>query len=113
MKARAQKNLDSGEAQIKRWWSERYKLPPNHELFLSMSLSEHIQEMYEDLLFKREEVERNLEEGVGDKEILMKQLAALNRALEEEVSEDDLIDQWERDLEAGRVPDLDALPGSE
>lgn len=78
-----------------------------------MSLSEHIQEMYEDLLFKREEVERSLESGVGDREILMKQLTALNRALGEPVSEDDLFDQWEKDLAEGKVPDLNAMPGGE
>ena len=77
-----------------------------------MSLSEHIQEMYEDLLFKREEVERSLEERIGDKELLLRQLAALNRALGEAISEDDLIDEWERELAEGRVPDLDAMPGS-
>jgi hypothetical protein len=113
LKARAQKNLDDGLVQIKRWWTERFKLPPNHDLFSSVSLAEHTQEMYEDLMFRREEIQHSLEEHDGDQKMLMQQLAIVNKALGEKVSEDDLFDQWERDLEEGRVPDLDAMPGSD
>lgn len=113
LRARAQKSLDDGEAQIKRWWSNKYNLPPNHELFMGMSFAEHTQEMYEDLLFRREEIQRSLEDNDGDQKILMKQLALLNKALGDAESEDDLFDQWERDLEEGRIPDLDARPGSD
>lgn len=79
-----------------------------------MSVAEHTQEMYEDLMFRREEIETSLEEGGGDKQALMRQHAVINRVIEgKEESEDDLFDQWERDLEEGRIPDLDAMPGSE
>lgn len=88
-------------------------MPPNHELFTSLSYAEHTQGMYEDLMFRRDEIERNLEEGDGDSKMLMKQLAIVNRVLGDEKEEDDLFDQWERDLEEGRVPDLDAMPGGE
>lgn len=64
-------------------------------------------------MFRREEIERNLEEGDGDSKMLMKQLAIVNQVLGDEEVEDDLFDQWERDLEEGRVPDLDAMPGGE
>lgn len=64
-------------------------------------------------MFRRDEIERNLEEGDGDSKMLMKQLAIVNRVLGDEKEEDDLFDQWERDLEEGRVPDLDAMPGGE
>lgn len=79
-----------------------------------MSLAEHTQEMYEDLMFRREEIERSLEEGSGDKQALMRQFSIINRVIEgKEESEDDLFDQWERDLEEGRIPDLDAMPGGD
>jgi hypothetical protein len=111
LKARAKKSLDDGEVQIKRWWSDRYKLPPNHDLFQSLSFAEHTQEMYEDLMFRREEIERSLAENEGGSEVLMKQLSIINKVLDDEEPEDDLFDQWERDLEEGRIPDLDAMPG--
>lgn len=114
LKARAQKSLDDGMVQIKRWWTERYKLPPNHELFTTLSLAEHMQDMYEDLMFRREEIQHSLEEGDGDQKTLLQQLTIVNKALgDKQESEDDLFDQWERDLEEGRIPDLDAMPGSE
>ena len=114
LKRTAHKSLDDSSVQIKRWWSERYKLPPNHELFTSVSLAEHTLEMYEDLMFRREEIRRSLDEHDGDQKILMEQLVLINRALGEAVEhEDDLFEQWERDLEAGRVPDLEAIPGSD
>jgi len=79
-----------------------------------MSLAEHTQEMFEDLLFRREEIERSLEEGSADRQAAMRQLAIIDGVLEnKDVSEDDLFDQWERDLEEGRMPDLDAMPGGE
>lgn len=110
LKARAQKSLDSGLAQIKKWWSDRYKLPPNHELFLSMSVAEHTQEMYEDLMIQREDVRRSLERGDGDRKALLEQLTAVERALGDDAQvEDELVDQWERDLEEGRIPDLEAM----
>lgn len=79
-----------------------------------MSLAEHTQEMYEDLMFRRDEIEKSLEEGSGDKQALMRQYSIINSVIEgKEESEDDLFDQWERDLEEGRIPDLDAMPGGE
>lgn len=113
LKARAKKSLDDGMIQIKRWWSERYKLPPNHELFTSVSLAEHTQDMYEDLMFRRAEIEQSLESGDGDQKFLMKQRTSIDRVLGDAESDDDLFDQWERDLEEGRIPDLNAMPGSD
>ena len=116
LKARAKKSLDDGLAQIKRWWSERYKLPPNHELFMNQSLAEHTQEMYEDLMFKRDDIRRNLESGGHSSEesqALLEQLNVINKALgDDEEVQDTLFDEWERELEEGRIPDLNAQPGS-
>jgi hypothetical protein len=81
---------------------------------MSLSFAEHTQDMYEDLMFRLEEIDRSLEEGDSDAKVLMKQRAIINKVLEnEEETEDDLFDQWERDLEEGRIPDLDAMPGSD
>jgi len=111
IRSKAKGNLETWETQVRRWWTERYNLPPNHELFQSLSIAEHTLDMYEDLYFKKEEVERALTgRGGGDKQSLMEQLSALNRALglsAKAESEDELVDQWERDIEEGRVPDLD------
>lgn len=77
-------------------------------------MAEHTQEMFEDLLFRREEIEKSLEDRTGgDRQTLMRQLAIINGVLGEEETEDDLFDQWERDIEEGRTPDLDAMPGSD
>ena len=115
MLARAKKNLDKGLTQIKRWWTERYKLPPNHELFMCQSVAEVTQDMYEDLLFQKEEVEQDLENARGGSaDVLLNRLNAINRVLGLECQvQDDLFDQWERDLEEGRVPDLEAKPGED
>jgi hypothetical protein len=112
LKEVARSNWESGMTGIKRWWVNKYKLPPNHPLFLERSLSEWTLEMYEDLFAQRSEVESELEEGDGETEELLQRLNAINRALgDEELPQDDLFDQWERDVEAGRIPDLDASPG--
>ena len=111
LKAAAKRELDSGMASIKRWWSEKYHLPPTHPLFLGYSLSEHMQDMYEDLMLKRREARHSLEAGSENSEMLFKQINNINKVLGDptEVS-DPLFDKWERELEAGIIPDLDELP---
>lgn len=113
IKQAAMQNWKSGMTTIKRWWVDKYRLPPNHPLFTECSISEWTQEMHEDLLARKAEIEADLEDARGDTEPLMRQLAAVNKALgdKEAIGEDDLIDEWERELEMGRVPDLDAMPG--
>ena len=98
---------------MKRWWSEKYNLPPNHKLFESQSLAEIELEMYEDLLTRKQSIESELHEDqreMNRAEELITQLNAIKRALGEkdEVVVDPLIDQWEKDLEEGRIPDLEA-----
>ncbi len=66
--------------------------------------------MYEDLIVRRDELLSSLEgQGTKDRVAIMSQLTQLNRMLEdEEFVEDALIDEWERQIEAGEVPDLEA-----
>ena len=112
MKNQAQKNLNDGFTQIKRWWVDRYKLRPSHELFTSWSLAEHTREMYEDLIARREEIRRSLDAGEGEAKELLERLNGLNKVLDDPTEvQDDLFDQWERELEEGKVPDLEAMPG--
>lgn len=65
--------------------------------------------MYEDLYERREDVQRMIQDKEisvtrGD-EVLRRIAAALG---EEESTSDPLIDQWERELAEGKIPDLEA-----
>lgn len=106
----AQRNASTGLSHLKRWWSDRYKLPPTHHLFTSQSQSEILLEMYEDLETQRLSIESQLESGdVGGetRTRLMEQLNIINKSLCIEAPQDDLWDEWESELAAGRVPDLE------
>lgn len=61
-------------------------------------------------MLERDDLEAAIESGlVKDTAPLTERLAAVRRALGENgISTDPLIDQWEKDLAEGRVPDLDA-----
>jgi hypothetical protein len=82
-------------------------------LFVSQSVAEVTQDMYEDLLFKREEIQQDLENASGGAaDELLHRLNAINKVLGYDAQvQDDLFDEWEKALEEGRIPDLDAQPG--
>lgn len=68
-------------------------------------------EMFEDLLAQRQEILESLEEGGQDareRAELNDRLSSINKVFgyAADLGEDDLIDEWERDLAEGRVPDL-------
>lgn len=68
--------------------------------------------MYEDLETKKADVESKLAGGdVGGEtqRALLEQLTSLNKALKVEEVQDELWDEWEADIAAGRVPDLDKV----
>ena len=111
LKQAAQENLNNGMAGIKKWWSDKYNLPPTHQLFLGYSISEHIQDMFEDLMLKRKEARQSLEEDSENSEMYLKQINNINRVLGDSIEiGDPLIDKWEREIEAGIIPDLDEMP---
>ena len=61
---------------------------------------------------QRDEIRNEIEEGSDNNEVLLRRLNAINKILEEdEEVQDELFDQWERDLAEGKMPDLDAKPG--
>jgi len=111
----ARKNVDRGTASLRRWWANKYKLPPNHPLFLNQNVTDLNQEMLEDLMLQKLDIEKELEDGEPSErrtrnDILMEQLSNLNRALGESDStlvDDDLATYWDEQLEQGEDPDLD------
>lgn len=73
------------------------------------------QEMIEDALMQREELRRELaDQNASEKAFTLNKISALDKLLGDKATAaptDDLWDQWEADLEAGRAPDLNAKPG--
>ena len=67
-------------------------------------------EMYEDMLLRKQEILDELETAdTKTANELYRQLNALNVGLgEEEVIQDDLVERWEKELEQGKIPDLNA-----
>lgn len=105
---KANSNYKAGLAGLKKWWSRKYKLPPNHPLFINQSLADLTLEMYEDSLVRKDEIMEELKEAKGEaSSALLKQLNAVSKLLgEDEYTSDPLIDKWERELEEGLTPDL-------
>jgi hypothetical protein len=69
-----------------------------------------MQEMLEDMVLRRDELVAALEEGDKnlDRKRALAQIDSLNEALgEPRFTEDALIDEWERQLEADELPDLE------
>jgi hypothetical protein len=74
---------------LRRWWSEKYRLPSNHELFQHSTLFELLADFWEDYYFKNPlEAHRN-EKG----EVQFSHTG------------DELIDKWEKELSEGKSPD--------
>ena len=100
-------------AGLKRWWSKKYKLPPNHKLFTSQNVGDLNLEMFEDWLLRKEELERSLVDdgynyNTDQVREMERELNELNKVLGEGGIEfkDELIDKWEQELEEGITPDL-------
>lgn len=78
---------------------------------MSRTIADLTQEMYEDMIIRREELESMLQEAEEKKDprsSIMEAITAINRALgESDFVEDALIDKWEAQLEAGEIPNLD------
>lgn len=66
--------------------------------------------MYEDMLLRKQEILDELETAdTKTANELYRQLNALNVGLgEDEAVQDDLVERWEKELEQGKIPDLNA-----
>jgi len=106
----AERNLNDGLAQIRRWWTRKYNRPSTDPLFTGQTAEELHLEMFDDLLVQREEIMERLGKSmdIRDRENLREKLHEINDVFgyKVDMGEDALIDEWERDLEAGKVPDL-------
>lgn len=116
LKRKAEKNVESGRTLLERWWSEKYKLPANHELFRERTEASLTIEWFEDLYVRRAEINAELKEAPPERKIqLMEQLTAVDRVLSDApktdlnapfVTGDPLVDKWEQELAEGGMPDL-------
>lgn len=110
----ARRNVENGIAGVKRWWIKKYKLPPNHELFLKQTMHDLNLEMFEDWILRKKELKEMISDfghGYSREQLsdMQHEINQLAKALGEqvEVVEDELIDKWERDIAEGRIPNLD------
>ena len=83
-------------------------------MFENQSEAELRLEMFEDLLIQREQIIEKLRTFLDPKERmgLKESLQQINEVFDfkGELGDDDLIDEWERDLERGHAPDLGKKP---
>lgn len=100
--------MADGLTHVRQWWSQKYSRPATDPAFERQTYAELHLEMLEDLHLRRKGLLRDLEDRPADFKAV-EELQQLNKALgiEGEVSSDPLIDKWERELAAGRIPDLD------
>ena len=112
IKRTAKENMETGLAVLKRWWTNKYKLPPNHDLFLDQSESDLSLEMFEDWMLRKRDLEATLTDRADmlsseQSREMQRELDGINEALGESAFVvDDLIDKWERELNEGKTPDL-------
>lgn len=98
----------TGESNLARWWSQKYNLPPNHELFQNRSQSDLYGEWLLDLLDERETLRQQLDEG-GNLRSIVDRINVINRALGEATEHFDTLERmWDLQVAAGEDPDLDA-----
>jgi len=109
LRAQARRNLQTNDYRIRKWWVDKYKRPASDPLFLSRSWPEWQVEMFEDMLAQREVIVDRLAAGELETKGGLEALDSLNKILGDARVVDPLVDKWERELEAGRVPDLNEV----
>lgn len=78
---------------LRRWWTDKYKLPSTHEAFQNATIEDLLVEYYEDY-FDANPSEARKEQSDEDGEFYFTNTG------------DPYVDKWERELAAGIVPDL-------
>jgi hypothetical protein len=107
LRAQAKRNLRTNDYRIRKWWVEKYKRPANDALFMGRSWPEWQVEMFEDMLAQRELLADRVARGEVASKDGMEVLEGLNKILGDSRVVDPLIDKWERELDAGKTPNLD------
>lgn len=110
LKALAKENVQTTLGYLRKWWVQKYSLPPYHELFESRSIPELLLEWYEDLYDEKTTLERQLETEKGESGNIRNRLNEVLSILEggpNRKTGDRLIDYWEDQLARGEEPDLD------
>jgi hypothetical protein len=73
---------------LSKWWSDKYRLPSNHELFQTSTVFELLTEFWEDQYYKNPlEAYRNTK---GEVQFIQ--------------TGDEFIDKWEKELAEGKIP---------
>ena len=109
LRAQAKHNLKTNDYRIRKWWVEKYKRPASDPLYLSRSWPEWQVEMFEDMLTQREIIVERVASGEIDSKEGLAALDGLNKILGDERIVDSLVDKWERELDAGKVPNLEEV----
>ena len=111
------KGIPSTEDSLRRWWVQKYNLPPNHELFLSRTTADLYEEFLGDQLVRREELVSQIgaTDDLSVKSSLQRQIQIIDSLLGDNpgkngASGDKLVEYWEHCLAAGIDPDMDMSP---
>ena len=95
---------------LRRWWVDKYNLPPNHELFMSRSIGDLVREMVEDYAAEHQELAELTNRDDVDQSKVSTMLENLEVALgmreKGQFSNDPVIERWEKALEeTGEFPE--------
>ena len=104
----------SAQVQLRRWWSKKYTLPPNHPLFEDRSYGSLLTEYYEDVMDRRQEVADMMAQGLGNRTKQLELLRDIDALLGDTKTTEDVgtivtgdpeVDEWERQIARGELPD--------
>lgn len=105
--------MTSGKTALSRWWSQKYNRPPNDPSYRDQSTGLLLREFFEDIYRRKEELEAQIQDASGQEVTsINKALDAVRKILAVDDDEitgetgDPVVDEWIRDLEEGRTPNL-------
>ena len=103
IKARAKRAAKESDNFLERWWSKKYGLPAEHELFQNRTPGDLLLEMYTDWADEMVRIEAQLPDATGEESTRLRERY---KALAEILGESGTSDDWEAMMEAGSRPDL-------
>src|SRR5262245_26070763 len=82
IRQRAERSATGTDSVLRRWRSHKYKRPANDRLFVKRTLGSLVEEMFEDLFVRRDEVKDELKTASGARRAQLEEtLSALTQAL--------------------------------